>query len=106
MPYQLARLRARGGETEPVDHVVETPLEQLEQGDTSDALGPFRFLEVAAELVFEHAVNALDLLLLAQLQAVAGELRLTRLAVLTGREVALLDGALLRVAALSLQEKL
>src|SRR6185295_13629035 len=88
------------------DDVVEPPFEQLQQRDAGDAAGAFRFLEVAAKLILEHAVDALHLLLLAQLQAVAGELRLPRLAVLARREVALLDRALLRVAALTLEEQL
>jgi hypothetical protein len=78
----------------------------LQQRLAGDAAGPLRLLEVAAELVLEHAVDALDLLLLAQLHAVAGHLLLARLAVLAGREVALLDAALLRVAALALEEQL
>jgi hypothetical protein len=57
-------------------------------------------------VVLQHAVDALDLLLLAQLQAVADELRLAELAVLPRREIALLDGALLRVAALPLEKEL
>src|SRR5690606_7316692 len=63
-------------------------------------------LEVAAELILQHAVDALDLLLLPQLDAVADDLRPARAAVLSGRHVALLDGALLGVAALALQEQL
>src|SRR4029079_73316 len=89
-----------------VDDVVETALEQLEQRDAGDAARPLRRLEVAPELILEDAVDTLDLLLLAELQAVSGELRLARLAVLPGREVALLDGALLGVAPLSLEEEL
>src|SRR5207249_5608944 len=42
----------------------------------------------------------------AELQAVTGELRLPRLAVLARREIALLDGALLRIAAFPFQEQL
>src|SRR5581483_6196581 len=72
-------------------------------GDAARALG---LLEVPAELVLEHAVDALDLLLLAQLQTVAGQLRLAGLAVLPRREVALLDRALLGVAPFPLEEQL
>jgi hypothetical protein len=75
----------------------------LSNGDAARPVGHF---EVAAELVLEYAVDALDLLLLTQLQPVAYELRLAQLAVLPGRQVALFDRALFRVAALSLQEKL
>ena len=104
--HQLPRLRPRGGEAEAVDHVVEAALQQLEQRLAGDAARAVRHLEVAAELVLEHAVDALDLLLLAQLQAVADDLRLAQLAVLAGGHVALLDRALLGVAALSLEEEL
>ena len=69
----------------------------------SSPLGSF---EIAAELILEHAVDAFHLLLFAQLQAVARELRLPCLAVLTGREIALLDCALLRVASLAFEEQL
>src|SRR5262245_3059718 len=104
--HELSRLGPRRREAKAVDDVVEAPLEKLQErhaGDPARALG---LLEVGAELILEHAVNALDLLLLAQLQAVARQLRLTRLAVLPRREVALLDRALLRVAALALQKEL
>jgi hypothetical protein len=46
-------------------------------------------------LPFEQSVGALDLLLFAQLQAIAGNLRTARLAMLTRNEVALFNGALL-----------
>src|SRR5206468_8723862 len=82
------------------------PLEQLQQRDTSDAARPLRRLEVAPELIFEHAINALDLLFLTQLQAVSCQLCLSRLPVLAGRKIALLDGALLRVTPLSLEKQL
>ncbi len=52
-------------------------------------------LVVGAELAFEREVDALCLLLFAQLQAVAYNLRLAVLAVLAGGKVALLNGALL-----------
>ena len=106
MAHELTRLRTRGRQAEPVDDVVETALEQLQQRLTGDAALTVRHLEVAAELVLEHAVDALDLLLLAQLQAVAHELGLPQLAMLSRRQVALLDRALLRVTTLSLQEEL
>src|SRR5262249_23550875 len=104
--HQLARLRPRRREAEAVDDVVEPPLEELQQRDAGDAARAFGGLEVPAELILEDAVDALHLLLLAQLKAVAGELRFPRLAVLPGREIALLDRALLGVAALALEEEL
>ncbi len=104
--HELPRLRPRGRQTQPVDDVVEAALEQLEQRLARDPARAVGGLEVPAELVLEHAVDALDLLLLAQLHAVAGKLLLAGLAVLSRREVALLDRALVRVAALALQEQL
>src|SRR5688572_19125439 len=104
--HELARLRSRRREPEPVDDVVEPALEQLQQRLAGDAALTFGRLEVAAELILEHTVDALHLLLFAQLDAVAHELGLSRLPVLSGWEVALLDRALLRVAALSLEEEL
>src|SRR5215217_4192983 len=104
--YQLPRLRTRGRETEAVDHVVQPALEQLQERLTRDAALPVRRLEVTPELVLQHPVDTLDLLLLTELHAVADDLLLPRLAVLPGDEIALLDGALLGVAPLALQEQL
>ena len=59
-------------------------------------------MEVAAELALQQAVHALDLLLLAQLHAVVGELH-AALAVLARRIGAALDGALVGVAAVALE---
>src|SRR5687767_7184957 len=106
MANQLARLRPRRGEAHAIDRVVETALEQLQQRFTGDAAGTLRLLEVAAELILQHAVDALDLLLLAQLHAVADHLRLAQASMLAGRHVALLDRALLGVATLALEEQL
>src|SRR5262245_13744957 len=103
--YELARLRPRRREAQAIGDVVQPPLEQLQQRLAGDAAGPLRLLEVAAELVLEDAIDALDLLLLAKLHTVSGQLGLAGLAVLTGGEVALLDRALLRVAALALEEQ-
>src|SRR5205085_5577037 len=103
--HQLPGLGARGRETEPVDDVVESALEELKQRLAGDATRPVRHLEVAPELSREHTVDAAQLLLLAQLDRVLGELR-PRLAVLARRIVAALDRALVGVAALALQEEL
>src|SRR5688500_5031089 len=106
MAHELARLRAGGGEAEPVDHIVHPPFEELQQRLARDAARAIGDLEVAPELVLEHPVDTLDLLLFTQLETVADELRLPQLAVLSGRQIALLDRALLRVAALSLEKQL
>ena len=46
--------------------------EQGEQVGARVALAALGFCEIAAELTLEHAIHALDLLLLAQLQAIVG----------------------------------
>src|SRR5919109_593929 len=104
--HELPRLRPGRRQPEPVGDVVEPTFEQLQERFARDAARAFGRLEIAAELVLEHAVDALHLLLLAKLQAVAGGLRLPRLAVLARREIALLDRTLLRIAAFPLEEQL
>src|ERR687887_2276526 len=105
VPDELARLRARGCEAEPVDDVVEPGLEHPQQGLTGHARALRRLRVVGAELVLEQAVVAARLLLLAQLEQVLGLLDAAA-AVLARRVAAALDGALLRQAALALQEEL
>src|SRR6185503_858154 len=56
-----------------------------------------------AELGFQHSVDTPHLLLFTELQAVAVELGFAILPMLPWNEVALLDGALLGMAALALQ---
>ena len=63
-------------------------------------------LVVGAELGLEREVDALRLLLFAQLQTVADDLRLAILAVLARGKVALLNGALLGKALGALEEEL
>ena len=71
MAHELTRLRPRGRETQAINHVVETRLERLQQHHARDPAMTRGGLEIAAELVLQHAVDALDLLLLAQLEAIA-----------------------------------
>ena len=63
-------------------------------------------LEVVAELAFQREVNALGFLLLAQLQAVANNLGLAVFPVLSGSEVALLDGTLIAETLCAFEEQL
>src|SRR2546423_4195728 len=67
---ELSRLRARGGEAEPVDDVVEPGLEHPQQLLAGDSGTLRRLLVVGAELLLEQAVVAARLLLLTQLQQV------------------------------------
>src|SRR5690606_13136837 len=68
--HQLTRFRAGRTEAHAVGDVVETRFQQLQQGFAGVALAARRFSEVAAELAFQDAVHALDLLLFTQLVAV------------------------------------
>src|SRR3954463_10965439 len=104
VPDELAGLRARGGEAQPVDDVVEAQLEHAQKVLARDAAAPAGLVVVASELALEDAVVAARLLLLAQLQQV---LRLLDAApaVLARRVGAALDAALVGEAALTLQEE-
>src|SRR5215468_3934140 len=105
MPDHLTRLSARGGHAQAEHHIVQPALEQLEQvlpRTPALALGDG---EVAAELALQHTVDALGLLLLAELDAVVRELRPGQ-SVLARRIVPPLDGALVAEAPRALEEQL
>jgi len=101
--HQLARFGAGGAEAHAVDHVVQARLEQEQQVGAGVATAAIGLFEVAAELLLEHAVHALDLLLLAQLQAEVGGALARGAAVLAGLGVEL--GLVLDRAAGALQEQ-
>ena len=102
----LAGLAAGNGKAEAVSDVIQAALQLLDQQFAGDALGTAGLLVVGAELAFEGEVDALGLLLLTQLQAVADDLGLAVLAVLAGRKVALLNGAIVGEAFGALQKEL
>ena len=103
----LAGLAAATREAEAVADVVEAGLKLLEQEFAGDAGLVRGLLVVGAELGLQGEVDALRLLLLAKLQAVADDLlHLAGLAMLAGGEVALLNGAFVGEAFGSLEEEL
>src|SRR5205085_4527574 len=102
---ELARLRPRGGEAEPVDDVVEPRLEHPQQLLARDARAFGGLRVVRTKLLLEQAVVAARLLLLAQLQEVFALLD-PPTAVLSRRIRPALDRALLGQAALALEEEL
>src|SRR5258708_4822606 len=104
--HELPRLRARRRQTRAPHHVIQTALEHDDQVFAGRALGARGLLKIIAELPLQQAVRALDLLLLAQLQTVSGDLRAPRLPVLPRHEVALLNRALLRKATQAFQKQL
>ena len=99
----LAGLGAAGAEAHAEDDAVQAALQVLHQVLAGDALLQRCLLERDAELPFQHAVHTADFLLFAKLQAVAHNLLSAVLAMLSGDEVALLDGALFAVAALAFE---
>ena len=104
--HQLPCLTPRLRKTQTKNHVVQTPLELLQQqlaGHTTRARG---LLEVVAELAFLGKVNALRFLLFAQLQTLAHDLGLAVFPMLSGSEVALLDGALVAETFRAFEEQL
>src|SRR5262249_14286574 len=90
---------------EAVDDVVETRLEHPQEVVARDAALPVRLLVVRPELRLEEPVETARLLLLAQLEQVLALLDAAA-AVLARRIGAALDRALLRQAALALEEEL
>src|SRR2546421_7329503 len=103
--HKLPRLRTRGGQTRSPHHVVQAAFEHDDEVLTGRAFGACGLLKIIAELPLQQPVSALDLLLLAQLQAVSSDLRTPRLPMLPRHEVALLNGALLRKASQALQKQ-
>ena len=89
---ELPRFGARRAEAHPVDDVVEARLEQLQQVLAGRALAARGLGEVAAELALEHAVDAAQLLLFAQLVAVVRHAHAGLHAVLAGLGVQLALG--------------
>ena len=105
MAHNLPGLCTTGGQTHPVKHTVQAAFEAAQQVLTGDALHPCGFFKGVAELTFQNAVNPADLLLFAELQAVAYQLSLAVFPVLSGDKIATFDGALLRVATFAFQKQ-
>ena len=105
VPDHLARAAARRGESDTGDDIVEPPLEGEEQVLARVAARALRPLEGKAELAFEHAVVALELLLLAELEPVGRDLAAAPGAH-AGGEVAPFERAPRGVAARALEKKL
>src|SRR5262249_20025980 len=104
---ELTSLSPRCSVTQPINHIVQAPLEQREQVLAGDTLHPNGSLKVQPELSFEHAVDSFYLLLFPELLAVPDELCPPNVsAMLTGwLGAALLDGTTRLVTPLALQEQ-
>jgi len=85
---------------------IEAPLEELQERLAGDALHRARLDVVAVELPLGEAVDALQLLLLAQLGAVVGQLPATGLSMLPGCIGAPLVATLVGIATVAFEEQL
>src|SRR5690348_427735 len=104
LPCGLAARR----KSQPIDHVVETTLERSEQIVAGDSRQRRDALERVVKLRLTHAIDALDLLLLAELLRILGRLAPTCgvLTVLTWRVRTSLDWTLLGEALGALEKEL
>src|SRR5262249_39229330 len=91
---KLAGLAARDRESQPINHVVQAALKLLQEQLAGDARLARCHFKLVAELVFQAEVDALGLLLFAQLQAVTYNLGLAVLAMLARSKVTLFHRAL------------
>jgi hypothetical protein len=67
MAHQLPCFLLGAGEAHPLDNIVKPSLEELKKVVAGNALHPFSFLKVAAELTLEHAIDTPDLLFFPEL---------------------------------------
>src|ERR1043165_1999895 len=106
---QLSGLTAGSGKTSAIDSIVQPPLEQEQKVLTRNSLHASSAFEIVAKLPFQNEVNTFDLLLLAQLLAIANERFAAAhgVTVLSGRlRTAFLNRASGFVTTIALQKKL
>src|SRR5438874_7792908 len=104
--HQLARLTTAGAKAHAIDDVIQAALQLLQKRFAGDAFLGRSLFEIVAKLLFQREVDALGLLLLAQLQAVANDFGLAIFAVLAGSEVTLFHRALFTKTLGALEKKL
>jgi hypothetical protein len=105
VPDKLSSLITGSCEAKSINHVIEPTLKQEQKVLTRNPFPALRLFEITTKLSFQQAVDATDLLLLAELDAVVGNLG-APLTMLTGRIVPPFDGTLVRIATLSLKVEL
>src|SRR3972149_4598443 len=106
MADQQSSLGTGACESQAINGVVQSPLQELQQGFSSDPSLALGALEVVAKLFLEQAEYPFHLLLFSELQPVTLDSRSTALSVLTGGEVALLDGTLVGKTTFAFEEEL
>ncbi len=92
------------GQSHPVNHVVESHFQQLQEVFPGHPLPTVRDFEIFPELLFQNAVDAAHFLFFPQLNAVFGKLG-PALPVLAGGVRPFIDGAFGRFAPLRFQEQ-
>jgi hypothetical protein len=102
---ELPGFSPRACKTQTIDHVVQARLQQKEQVFACNALFSKSRLEVDSKLFFKDAVNPLDFLLFPELGSIVREFP-PKVSVLPGRIAPSLDGTLVGVASLTLEEQL
>jgi hypothetical protein len=105
MVNDLSSLATRRTETESINNVIKSSLQEYEKLSSRHTLCRSRSLEGVVELSLEEAVGPLNLLLLTKLNLVVGE-GLTSTAVLTWTTLSLLYRALAGETPLALEEEL
>src|SRR5579864_7119361 len=103
MTHQLARLTTRDRKPQPVNHVVQSTLQLLQEHPAGHAPGASGLLKIIAELPFLREIHALCFLLFTQLEAVANDFGLTVFPMLSGSEISLFNRALVTEAFGALQ---
>src|SRR5689334_11946292 len=108
VPNELTRCFTARRETHAVNHVIEPALKCREKVVARDSRERRHLFEGVAELLLAEAIDALDLLLLAELLGILRRLTSARraLSVLAGSVRTTLDRALLREALGALQKEL
>jgi hypothetical protein len=104
VPDQLPRFVAGVGEPQPVNHIVQTTLQEDQEIGARNPLLPLGFGEEVSELVFRQPVHPFYFLLLPELDPVVGKLG-PALAVLSRRIASALDPAFFGIAPVSLKIK-
>jgi hypothetical protein len=103
---QLASLRTGVGEPQTIHNVVQPTLESNQEVSAGDAFLAVRSLEEEMKLFLGKAVDALDLLLLSQLDAIVGDLTAATLAVFSRRIGSSVESAFVGVASIPFKKKL
>ena len=86
---KLAGSTTGGSDTQTINDVVKTAFEVLKENLTGDTTGAGCLLEHVAELLLQHTISVLCLLLLSKHDAILGSLATTVVSMLARREVTL-----------------